>query len=49
MANVALEDVRQIVEDLFMGYISNIRIPNTKVSGVFSKLQRNGDLFQTNE
>ena len=30
MANVALEDVRQIVEDLFMGYISNIRIPNTK-------------------
>ena len=30
MANVALEDVRQIVEDLFMEYISNIRIPNTK-------------------
>ena len=30
MANVALEDVRQIVEDLFMGYISNIRILNTK-------------------
>ena len=30
MANVALEDVRQIVEELFMGYISKIQIPNTK-------------------
>lgn len=30
MASVALEDVRQIIEDLFMGYIRNIPIPDTK-------------------
>ena len=27
---MALQDVRQVVEDLFMGYIRNIEIPNTK-------------------
>lgn len=30
MASVALQDVRQVIEDLFMGYVRNIEIPNTK-------------------
>lgn len=27
---MALQDVRQVIEDLFMGYVRNIEIPNTK-------------------